>query len=374
MLEKTKILFLTNKLRIGGAELIMVNQANLINKNEFEVFLGALYPTNKEENLYGSINSDVKTLNFGFKRLFDINGLLNLYKFLKKEKIKIIFCSLFEANFSSRIAGLLARVPIIIINEQSVYWDKNYWQIIADRILSYWTDKIVTNAEEIAIFTAKQEGIKKEKFLVLNNIIEYNLKGIFERNKLRKDLDIPEDSLVALTVGRFNPEKQQNKIIETADIVVNKLNLKKVYFLIVGFGMLEAELNSLVEKRNLKENVRIIVDPLKAKEYCVAGDIFLLSSHQEGRSVALLEAMSAGLTGVVTSVGGLKEIVNDGENGYLVDVNDTDAMAEKIIWLFNHPNELKRMQAAGKATVDNFRGRIEDLENLFKIYVRNKRI
>ncbi len=81
-------------------------------------------------------------------------------------------------------------------------------------------------------------------------------------------------------------------------------------------------------------------------------DIFLLSSVEEALSVALMEAQASGLPAVATKVGGVSEIVSDGESGYLVQPGDAEDIAEKLDLLVKDPVGRKKMGMAGRKTVE----------------------
>jgi len=185
-------------------------------------------------------------------------------------------------------------------------------------------------------------------------------------------LGIPSDAFVAVTVGRFSPEKAQYRIVEAADIIVSQHNKKNIYFLIVGVGDLENDLRQSVLNKRLDNNVKIIVDPARAKEYLAAGDIFLLPSDTEGQPVAMLEAMNSGLASIASDVGGVNESLKNGTNGFLIKRGDVIGMAEKIEWLEKNRNELLKMQDNAKLTATEFNNNIKILENLFETIYKSK--
>ncbi|MFH1255407.1 MAG: glycosyltransferase [bacterium] len=363
--KKIKILFAINKLGIGGAETVVVRQINNIDKTKFDVYLGLLYATDKKITLYDQLEiGREKIVHFGYASLFDFKAFRRTARFLKDNKIDAVIANLFEANTALRLAAILSRVKIIIITEHSCYFNKSLWQKIIDHILAYFTDIIFAVSAGVAEFTSKQEKINLKKIKILKQISDLKIKGIFKRDDLRKRLDIPRDASVAATIGRFSPEKAQYRIIDLADLIVNKRKNNKIYFAIVGYGALENELRENIKNKNLEKFVKIIVDPKNAKEYLAAADIFILTSDREGLPIAMLEAMAAGLPCAAFDVGGVKDILRDGENGRLVKLGDTDLMAGKIISLLEDSDELRRMGESAIKTAEENSGDIKELENL----------
>ncbi len=366
----TKILFAINKLGIGGAESVIVNQVNLIDKEKYDVFLGILYSTQKTTTFYHKLKlDDGKIKHFNFNKFFDLRAFLRVYKYLKDNKINVIVSSLFEANTIFRFAGLLAGVSVMISSEQSCYYNKSWWQKKVDWFLSFFTDCIIGVSQEVVNFTSEQENISIKKFKVLNQISDFSLKGIFDQDMLRKKFRIPSEAFVAITVGRLSPEKAQYRIIECADYIVNKKHIKDIYFLIVGYGVLKDDLIRKIKNKNLDKYVKVIVDPTRAKEYLVAGDIFLLTSDREGMPVAMLEAMHAGLPSIAFNVGGVGDVLSD-KSGFLIEQGDTKNMIEKIIWTKNNPKELSKMSSVARAAAIKNSGDIKELENIIDECIR----
>lgn len=371
--KKIKILFAINKLCIGGAETVVASQINKIDKTKFDAYLGLLYKTDKSANLYDKLKiSEDKIIHFDYKNLFDLKAFLRVCAFLKRNKIDAVASNLFEANAVMRLAAILSRVKIIIITEHSCYFNKSFWQKIVDHILAYFTDIIFAVSNEVAEFTAKQEKINLKKFKILKQISDLKIKGLFRRDDLRKRIGIPNGALAALTIGRFSSEKAQYRIIDAADLIVNENGNHNIYFVIIGYGALENKLREKIKSKNLEKFVKIIVDPKNAKEYLVAGDIFILTSDREGLPVAMIEAMNAGLACVAFNVGGIKDIVRDGENGWLVKPGDINSMAEKILLLSGDSGTLRDMSKRAVESAKGNSGDISELENfLEKLYSEN---
>lgn len=372
--KKIKILFAINKLCIGGAENVVVSQVNTLNKNKFDVFLGLLYSTTRKTTLYDKLQiPNDRIIHFNFSDLFDIRAFWRVYKFLKREKIDIVIAHLFEANMTMRLAAILARVKIKLIVEHSCYFNKSLWQKIVDNFLAYFTDIVFGVSNEVVAFTSKQEKINLKKFKVLNQISNLSTQGLFSRDDLRKQLNIPQDALVAITLGRFSPEKAQYRIIDLADLIINKKENRKIYFVIIGYGPLENKLRGQIKEKKLEKFVKMVVDPQNAKEYLVIGDIFLLTSEREGLPVAMLEAMSSGLACLAFDVGGIKDILKNNKNGWLIDKSDIQAMAEKIFLLFQDLDKLNKMKQFSIQLAKEYSGSITELENLLEKLYQSKR-
>ena len=135
-------------------------------------------------------------------------------------------------------------------------------------------------------------------------------------------------------VGQLFPPKGWHDFIRTVDYIYKKSN-KEFQALIIGEGEQMEELKSLVIKLNLEDVISFegYIDFIQSKLKEL--DFILFTTHREGFSVAILEAMSAGLPQVITDVGGGKEQIIHGENGYVVKCGEIETMGDYCLKLMN---------------------------------------
>ena len=151
------------------------------------------------------------------------------------------------------------------------------------------------------------------------------------KQRLRAELGLPPQSLVAVVVGRLVPIKRLDILIRIWPLV--RAKYPQAILLIAGTGPLENEL-----KAAAPDGVRFLGSQEDIAPVLQASDLFLLSSDAEGLPVALLEAMSCGLACVTTSVGGIPDVVTNHQDGVLVPVNDPDAFLQATLLLLERPD------------------------------------
>lgn len=151
------------------------------------------------------------------------------------------------------------------------------------------------------------------------------------KQRLRAELGLPPQSLVAVFVGRLVPIKRLDILIRIWPLV--RAKYPQAILLIAGTGPLENEL-----KAAAPDGVRFLGSQEDIAPVLQASDLFLLSSDAEGLPVALLEAMSCGLACVTTSVGGIPDVVTNHQDGVLVPVNDPDAFLQATLLLLERPD------------------------------------
>jgi glycosyltransferase involved in cell wall biosynthesis len=364
-------------MNIGGAPTVVYEQLKNINKEKFDPYLLTLYPS-KKANFFKKLNflPPEKVVQFNLKNrsIFDFKTLFKIYGFLKKEKFDAVYTHLFLANLIVRGLAILAKIPVILSFEHSFYYNKSRWQIIVDRILANFTDRIIVSVKTVVDFTAKQEGIIQKKFFVLPNPISIPSEDNINTGELRHKINIPKDAFIIMSLGRFSKEKGQVHLIEAADKLVRRYN--DFYFILVGHGPMEYYLREEIKKRNIENRFKLVVDPENAKKYFYVANVFVLPSLREGQSMVLYEAMMAGLPVISSSLDGLKEVIKNKKTGLLVNIADSDELAEKIVYLYNNQKIRKKIAKNAKLKMQNYNNHnlIRNFEDLVvKIYNENRK-
>lgn len=174
-----------------------------------------------------------------------------------------------------------------------------------------------------------RRGVPAERVVTIHNCIDNPVPvGDADLTRLKKALKLREDDKVVLAVGRLSREKNFAMLIRAVALLAGDLPRAKL--VIVGDGSQRQQLENLCHRLNVDDKVvftghRSDVQTLMALSHCVA-----ISSVREGLPITLLEAMSAGRTVIATKVGGIPEVIRDGENGLLVESGDAAAMAKRL--------------------------------------------
>lgn len=165
-------------------------------------------------------------------------------------------------------------------------------------------------------------------------------------------------------VGTLRPIKGVRYLIEAFKIISNKRH--DVQLNIVGDGEERDILERLTVSYGLAESVNFIggVSSNKIPEYLADADIFVLPSLSEGMPLVILEAMASGLPIIATGVGGLPDILQNGDNGFLVQPRSPGLIAEKILYLLENENVMREIAENNVTKVQQFSWRsvVERLE------------
>ena len=333
--NRKKIIFGLPSLAVGGIERQLIKQLEIFDREKFEIFLITLFDYKNIPNLYDKVPADVKIIKIGFKGKLDFAGFFRLYKNLKNIKPDVVVTSMFSANTIFRLFQIFFGYKSFA-REHNIYLEKNWIQKLTDKVLSYRSEKIIAVSKTVAEFASKQAGIKLDKFVVIHNGVEISeiekFKSNFSKKDLRTKLNIKDEDVVFLNVGRLNKQKQQALLINSFKKVVEQNSNAKL--LIVGRGGEKDNLEKKINDLSLNNNVFLIGYSDSVYNYYRSADAFVLSSKYEGFPNVAIEAMTFGLPLISTKVPGVDEFLIDGKNGFLMEEN-SQSISDSMIRFMN---------------------------------------
>jgi glycosyltransferase involved in cell wall biosynthesis len=186
------------------------------------------------------------------------------------------------------------------------------------------------------------------------------------RADARASLNIPAGAAVVTTVGRLTAIKQHRLFLEAAERIGE--THPAAIFLIVGDGELRGELEAAAAALGIAERVRFLGWRRDLATVYGATDVFLLTSRNEGTPVALIESLAAGVPGVSTDVGGIRDVIDSDQVGLLAPFGDAALLAEHVSALLADPDRRRRMGDRGRRavtaryTLDRL---VDDVERLY---------
>jgi glycosyltransferase involved in cell wall biosynthesis len=254
-----------------------------------------------------------------------------------------------------------------------------WYHLLAERVLKNITDRITVNAKIIASYLVEKEGVNPGKIVTIYNGIDlkrFEDRGlkIEDRKNLREKLGIKTDSLVVGMVGRFSEQKDYDTFIKSAQIVCGQMG--NVVFVAVGDGVLKSSLELQAAGYGLKDKVIFTGHRADTDELIRVFDVGVLSSHYEGCPNVILEYMACSKPLVASDVGGCRELVVDGETGYIVPHKSPEVLAVKLLALLRDEALRLKMGDAGRKRVEeNFTSEkmATETEKLFLELLENRK-
>ena len=366
--KKIKFLFAINHLGIGGAETMMVEQANFIDKEHFEPYILSLY-RNPENNIAARIElPEGRYVQFAFKNIYDIVSWWKLYRWMRRERFDCVLTNLFDANVIVRSLAVLVGVPCILSYEHNIYRDKKRLQIIVDRILAKWNYRILVGAPQVKDFVVAQEKIPAGKIEVVFDAAHLTFEHAKDdRAAVLRKMHLPEEYLCVVAAGSFTEQKGHAYLIDAWREVLEhfKGSGVKLKLVIFGRGELKEALERRVKEYGLEDAI-LMPGIAPMKDIVAISDIFSLISLWEGFSIALIQAMNAGCAIVATKVSGSVDAIADGVDGLLIAPKDASAAAAAFIRLIDDPALRHKLgqSAQKKSALYDIRNKIKEIEAL----------
>jgi glycosyltransferase involved in cell wall biosynthesis len=195
-------------------------------------------------------------------------------------------------------------------------------------------------------------------------VIRYGFR--FEQPARVRDLGLPAGTFVVGWAGRLTEIKRPLDLVRT--LAALRAHGVDATFVLLGDGELRPQVEALAAELGVAGHLRLEGYQRGLEAWHPAFDALLLTSANEGTPVAALEALTAGRPVVATAVGGVPDVVEDGETGFLAPVGDTDALAERLARLARDPDLRARMGRLGRERVREGFGverMVEEVEALY---------
>jgi glycosyltransferase involved in cell wall biosynthesis len=232
-------------------------------------------------------------------------------------------------NFMGAVAGFFARVPLIITCRRGLgtHQDRHKWWRSCDRVANYLSHVVTANSRAVAEDTMARDGLLAAKIIVIRNGLDLlSFEPMRTYEDLRRDLGLDSDEIGLVCVANLIPYKGHADLFEA---LAKARTLMPPFRLFVvgrddGIGK---ELETLAAQLGIAERVVFLGSRKDVGTILGAMDVFVLASHEEGSSNALLEAMASGLPIIATDVGGNREALEGGRYGLIVPPRDPLALA-----------------------------------------------
>lgn len=362
--RRIRCLWLTKGLGLGGVERLLVDMLPLVDADRFEVDVA--YVLSWKNNLQGPMEAlGATVVCLGGDGRPSLRWIWRLRSQLKRGRYDIVHS---HAPVPGSVARLLAgrKRPTFVHTEHNV-WDRYR---LPTRVLNAATIK--RNAVIIAVSGKVAASIRPpgrrprvetiHHGTVLRSIRSYPAD---ERRGRRIAVGLPADAFVVATVANFTAKKDHATLLRAMSGLTSD---QPVHLALIGSGPLEAELHRLVDELGLGSRISFLGSREDVFELLPLMDAFALSSRYEGFPISLIEAMATRLPCVATTVGGIPEILVDGENGLLVPPGRPDLLRNAIERLVADPLLVATLGAQARISAErlDLRHAVDRTQSLYE--------
>lgn len=352
------ILLLGTQIATGGAQKVLLDQARWFHQNGYRVTIAFFYDRdNLLDQWKKSLPIPIYNLE-AFRRSASpfqkiwlmLTGIKKLWALLRTEKFDAVITYTHDSNMIGLPLAWLAGVPARIGTHLGVIRGMSAWRVKLHALLvNIGCIQTLIAASTGTMENAIHEGVSPAKVQVIPNGV-----GIFETNpnhrkKVREKLNVKDDEILIVAVGRLVYEKGHEFLIEAMQKVASQSPHTKA--VICGDGPRYDELASMIKNKSLENHVKLIGLWDDIPQLLSAADIFVLPSRWEGLSIALLEAMMAKLPIVATQVEGAEEALQHGSHGLVTPTQNPQALAQAILELIANPEKRTKLGLAAREQV-----------------------
>lgn len=331
---------------------------------EFHIACNWSYAS-EEERLADEEKYGIKIHQIDFHRLpyhpQNRKAYAQLKTLVQKEHYNVIHCNTPIGGVLGRIIAKQCKVGRVIYQPHGFHFYKGAswknWLLYypAEKLLAHYTDALITiNQEDFKLAKAKMKlrNCGKVYFVpgVGIDMVQYSTDRSSSAIK-RKELGIPLDAFVLISSGELNLNKNNRVIISAME----QLKRDDIHYIVCGEGELEETLKMQADAAGLHSNVHFLGFRNDIDELCQMSDCFVMPSFREGLSRSMMEAMASGLPCIASRIRGNTDLLENVEGGFLCDVEDVSAYAEKINLLANDIVMCETMGENNRITVEKYR-------------------
>lgn len=300
----------------------------------------------------------------------NIRAYYQLKNIMKSDKFDVIHCH-------SPMGGVLARLAAKAVGIKTIIYTAHGFHFydgapLQNWLLYYNVEKYLSKFTDILI-TINEEDFIRAKNLYAKKVVKIPGIGVdtrkfdkleLDRANIRKKLGISDDTIVILSVGELSKRKNHKVALKA----LSELKDENFVYLICGKGKLKDYLKKLSQKLGINHKVKFLDFRDDVPEICIASDIFLFPSYQEGLPVSVIEAMAAGLPVIASKIRGNIDLIDDGIGGYLLEPEDYKEFAKSIQKVIKDESLRKSMGTCNRVKVKKYDKQVVKviMEKLYK--------
>jgi glycosyltransferase involved in cell wall biosynthesis len=290
----------------------------------------------------------------------DVAAVLQLYRLFRRERPAIVHTHTSKAGFVGRFAAWLAGVPAVI-HQPHGHIFYGYWSrprtamfVALERVAAHWTDTMIAlTPREIEEHLERGIGRAEQYAVVPSGVPTRALReGAASRAEARARLGLPADAYVVAGVGRFVPIKGFDLLVAALGELVAQV--PNAHVVLIGDGVERGALEAQAAALGVTARLHISGAVTDVVGLLPAADVLAAPSRNEGMGRVLVEAMALGLPVVGTRVGGIGDVILDGECGLLVPPEDPGALAAALIELGQDAARRAKLSEGARPRAEDF--------------------
>ena len=380
-----RVVHAITRLTLGGSSENTIASCVALDGAGYECILAASFRESDASSLVdarrrGCRVVDVPALGREVAPLADLTALAQIVRLIRRERPAIVHTHTSKAGFLGRLAAVLARVPAVIHQPHGHvfygYYSPRRTAVFTalERRAARWTDRIITLTERgAAEHLARGIGRAAQYVAVPSGVPTAELRAAAPaRHRARARLGLDPDAFVVVGLGRLVPIKGFDLLVRALPAVVAQIPSARV--LLVGGGPERERLDALARSLGVAERLELTGEVVDVTTHLAAADLLAVPSRNEGMGRVIGEEMALRIPVVAAAVGGIPDVVTDGECGRLVAPEDADALTAALVELGRDEALRRKLGEAAEVRAESFSAAAarEKLLAVYAALVRDK--
>ncbi len=353
--HKPPILFVGTQMAVGGAQNLLLSQADWYHAQGYPVTAAFLYDRDglsaewQAQHAYPVINLQIHNPSDGWARnaIRFLTGLIAILNLIRRGRFWVVLSYTHHANLVSMPLAWMGRAPVRVASHHGYMAQLGRFLERLHASMVNWgiATRLVASSQEVHD-QCLREGIYSNRLVIIPNGVPPVIVDPSLVNACRHSILSDPAAPLLVCIGRLVDEKGHVDLLHAMPAVLERF--PEARLALVGYGPLEAELKQVCTKLEIERNVNFLGWQENIHAWMAAGDLFVMPSRSEGLPLALLEAMSLGCPILATRVGGIPEALQDGACGFLVPANNPQALSQAAIELLLDPEKRRLLGMAAR--------------------------
>lgn len=366
-MQRIKIVYAIKAMPVGGSQTHLVQVLRLLDRERFEPSLYCLTGDGALLETVRAIGVPVVDggLREGLKGVGASLAVLRFARYLRRERVRVVHNYLLRANAIGSLAARVAGVPVMLVSKRGCH-ERRGFELAGAKLGNWLSDCVTANANAVRDFVHQNEGCPLEKMVMIPSGVDTDRFRPLPPGDYKARLGLDPQRPVVGIVTRMRVRKGVEEFLRA--MIILRARHPQTQVVVVGEVALEEELQAIVAEGGLAPHLHLLGRRSDMPDVLSAFDVFVLSSHDEGMSNAILEAMAMEKPVVATDVGGTGEVVHHGQTGLLVPAKDPAALAAAVGELLDTPARLIAMGRDGRHVVEqrfSARAMVHQMEELY---------
>ena len=353
-------------LPVGGAEDLVAAMVTGLDPERFAMQAACIGPRGFIGEELTKAGFPVVSLGLDIKRTSAWRLVSELRSLLKELQPDILHTHLYHPNFYGRLAALGMGLKGVVAQVHNTYTRVKFHRCLANYLLAFFTDRVLVGSTQVWDDVRRYDRVAARRLQLIPYGIpleELAVPATPEEAKARLGVS----GFVLGAVGRLEEQKGHEYLL--AALPALRREIDDLTVLLVGEGRRGDALKQQARELGVEEVVHFLGTRRDLPWIYRAMDLYVQPSLWEGLSLAMLQALGAGLPGVVTRVSGALGVVEDGVNGRLVPPGDSGALAAAILELYRQPEVRQRLGERARRTISEHYSLKAMLSQLEKLYL-----